>query len=43
MPAGIVMGVGDVVSVEVVRIEHERGRIGLGWGGSNLEHCIQLT
>ncbi len=35
MPPGLRLGVGDVVTVEVVRIEHERGRIGLGWVGES--------
>lgn len=31
LPPGLHLGVGDVVTVEVVRIEADRGRIGLGW------------
>ncbi len=33
VPLGVRLGVGDVVTVEVVRVERERGRIGLGWVG----------
>jgi protein Tex len=31
LPQGIVLGVGDVIEVEVLLVEAERGRIGLGW------------
>lgn len=31
LPRGMRLGVGDVISVEVIRIEPERRRIGLGW------------
>ncbi len=31
LPPGLRPAVGDVVAVEVVRIERERGRVGLGW------------
>ena len=31
IPNGTVLKVGDIIDVEIVKIEHERGRIGLGW------------
>jgi len=31
MPPGLTIGAGDVVTVEVMRVECDRGRIGLGW------------
>jgi len=31
IPIGTVLKVGDIIDVEVLKIEHERGRIGLGW------------
>ena len=31
IPSGTVLKVGDIIDVEIVKIEHERGRIGLGW------------
>jgi uncharacterized protein len=31
IPAGTVLKVGDIIEVEILRIESERGRIGLGW------------
>jgi protein Tex len=31
IPMGTVLKVGDVIDVEILKIEHERGRIGLGW------------
>ena len=31
IPAGTVLKVGDVIEVEILKIESERGRIGLGW------------
>lgn len=31
IPTGTVLKVGDVIDVEVLKIESERGRIGLGW------------
>jgi len=34
IPNGTVLKVGDIIDVEIVKIEHERGRIGLGWSKS---------
>ncbi len=34
MPAGTRLKVGDVIEVEILRVEPERGRIALGWPGS---------
>jgi len=34
LPAGLVLRVGDIIQVEVIRIEVERGRIALGWAGA---------
>lgn len=31
MPAGLTLSVGDIVTVEIVQVERERGRIALGW------------
>jgi uncharacterized protein len=31
IPTGTVLKVGDVIEVEILKIESERGRIGLGW------------
>ncbi len=31
IPFGTVLKVGDIIDVEILRIEKERGRIGLGW------------
>ncbi len=31
MPRGTVLNVGDILEVEIVTVERERGRIGLGW------------
>ena len=31
IPTGTVLKVGDIIDVEILRIESERGRIGLGW------------
>jgi uncharacterized protein len=31
IPQGHVLGVGDVIQVEILSVEKERGRIGLGW------------
>jgi hypothetical protein len=31
IPHGIVFKVGDILDVEIVKLELERGRIGLGW------------
>ena len=35
IPTGTVLKVGDIIDVEILKIEHERGRIGLGWVRSN--------
>lgn len=34
IPNGTVLKVGDIIDVEIVKLELERGRIGLGWAGS---------
>jgi uncharacterized protein len=31
IPSGTVLKVGDIIDVEILKIESERGRIGLGW------------
>jgi uncharacterized protein len=31
IPAGTILKVGDIIDVEILKIESERGRIGLGW------------
>lgn len=31
IPTGTILKVGDVIDVEILKIENERGRIGLGW------------
>jgi protein Tex len=31
IPTGTVLKVGDIIDVEILKIENERGRIGLGW------------
>jgi uncharacterized protein len=31
IPTGTVLKVGDIIDVEILKIEQERGRIGLGW------------
>lgn len=31
IPAGTILKVGDIVDVEILKVESERGRIGLGW------------
>ncbi len=31
IPRGVVLGVGDVIDVEIQRVEAERGRIALSW------------
>jgi uncharacterized protein len=31
IPAGTVLKVGDIIDVEILKIENDRGRIGLGW------------
>jgi uncharacterized protein len=33
IPFGTLLNVGDVIQVEVLTVEKERGRIGLGWPG----------
>ena len=33
IPQGTVLKVGDIIDVEIQKIEIERGRISLGWGG----------
>ncbi len=35
IPTGTVLKVGDVIDVEILNIESERGRIGLGWVNQN--------
>jgi uncharacterized protein len=35
IPFGTVLGVGDIISVEVLNVEKERGRIALGWPGKS--------
>jgi protein Tex len=32
IPRGTILAVGDVLEVEILKIEPERGRISLGWG-----------
>ncbi len=34
IPFGTVLKVGDIIDVEILKIEKERGRIGLGWAAS---------
>lgn len=31
IPTGTVLKVGDILDVEIIKIENDRGRIGLGW------------
>ena len=31
IPTGTVLAVGDIIDVEILKIESDRGRIGLGW------------
>jgi len=31
IPQGVVLGVGDIVEIEILSVELDRGRIGLGW------------
>ena len=31
IPTGTILKVGDIIDVEILKIESERGRIGLGW------------
>ena len=33
IPHGTVLSVGDVIDLEILNVDKERGRIGLGWGG----------
>lgn len=33
-PPGLVLNVGDVIGVEILSVEAERGRISLGWSGN---------
>ncbi|MBN2046779.1 MAG: RNA-binding transcriptional accessory protein [Anaerolineaceae bacterium] len=33
IPAGVSLQVGDIIQVEILHVEVERGRISLGWGG----------
>ncbi|HSH82364.1 MAG TPA: helix-hairpin-helix domain-containing protein, partial [Herpetosiphonaceae bacterium] len=33
LPSGLVLQVGDIVDVEIQKVEVDRGRIGLGWAG----------
>lgn len=35
LPPGQVLKVGDIIPVEILKVEAERGRISLGWGESN--------
>ena len=35
IPHGTVLSVGDVIDLEILNVDKERGRIGLGWGGGN--------
>ena len=35
IPVGTVLKVGDILDVEILKIESERGRIGLGWVAHN--------
>ncbi len=34
LPAGTVLRVGDIIAVSILKVEPERGRIGLGWQAS---------
>jgi len=36
IPTGTVLKVGDIIDVEILKIESERGRIGLGWVSKSL-------
>lgn len=36
VPRGTVLAVGDVIDVEVLNVEPERGRVGLGWAASEI-------
>ena len=33
VPAGVLLGVGDIIEVSILNVEPERGRISLGWPG----------
>jgi protein Tex len=35
IPAGTVLSVGDILTVEIINVEKERGRIALGWPGKS--------
>jgi len=35
VPPGVVLKVGDIIEVEVLKVENERGRISLGWPGKS--------
>jgi len=37
IPTGTVLKVGDIIDVEILKIENERGRIGLGWVSKKAE------
>jgi len=34
MPAGLDLNLGDIIKVTIKQVDHERGRISLGWAGS---------
>jgi uncharacterized protein len=34
IPPGVSLQVGDVIEVEVLKVEPDRGRIGLGWAAA---------
>jgi protein Tex len=36
IPPGTQLSVGDVIDIKILKVEPERGRIGLGWGGKKL-------
>jgi uncharacterized protein len=33
IPQGTLLGVGDIIEIEIMKVEAERGRISLGWPG----------
>ena len=37
IPRNVTPSVGDVIDVEILKVEKERGRIGLGWPGEPAE------